>query len=80
MEELKENLNDWKIWLLLSLTLGLAPFMPEPHLFGKIKWVFGGACGMQVMDWLDLLFHGAPWILLIRSLMLLAAKKRRAQS
>ncbi|MDP5172357.1 MAG: hypothetical protein NWR72_19080 [Bacteroidia bacterium] len=48
-----------------SLTLGLAPFVPEPHVWGKLKWVAGGAEGMQLMDWLDLLMHGAPWVLLI---------------
>lgn len=53
------------IALLASLTLGLAPFLPEPHLFGKIKWVLGGAEGMQAMDWFDLAMHGAPWIWLI---------------
>jgi len=47
-----------------SLTLGLAPFRPEPHLFGKIKWILGGGKGMQMMDYGDLLLHGAPWILL----------------
>jgi len=28
--------------LLLCATLGLAPFFPEPHLWGKIKWILGG--------------------------------------
>ena len=51
--------------LTASLTLGLAPFVPEPHVLGKIKWVLGGAKGMQMMDWGDLLMHGAPWIWLI---------------
>ncbi|MDX1651498.1 MAG: hypothetical protein R3277_03335 [Brumimicrobium sp.] len=51
--------------LILSLTLGLAPFQPEPHLFGKIKWVLGGAKGMQAMDWFDLFFHGLPWVWLV---------------
>lgn len=64
-----ENLlNDWKIILLACLTLGLAPFTPEPHVWGKLRWVFGGAEGMQLMDWFDLFFHGFPWILLIRLL------------
>lgn len=53
------------IALVASLTLGLAPFFPEPHLFGKIKWVLGGAEGMQAMDWFDLAMHGAPWVWLI---------------
>lgn len=51
--------------LLASMTLGLAPFVPEPHVLGKIRWVLGGAKGMQIMDWGDLLMHGAPWIWLI---------------
>ncbi|MFT6866270.1 MAG: hypothetical protein ACJA08_001099 [Cyclobacteriaceae bacterium] len=50
--------------LLLSVTLGLAPFIPEPHLWGKIKWIMGGANGMQTMDYFDLLLHGGPWIYL----------------
>jgi len=48
--------------LLASLTLGLAPFVPEPHLFGKIKWLLGGAEGMSGADWFDLFMHGAPFI------------------
>jgi hypothetical protein len=46
-----------KFAVLGSLTLGLAPFVPEPHIYGKIKWVLGGAEGMQLMDWLDLCWH-----------------------
>lgn len=44
------------------LTLGLAPFAPEPHIVGKLRWVLGGAHGMSAMDWLDLAMHGAPWV------------------
>ena len=36
--------------LLISLTLGLAPFTPELHLFGKIRWILGGGGGMAAMD------------------------------
>ena len=50
---------------LASVTLGLAPFFPEPHLVGKIRWLMGGGEGMQMMDYLDLVMHGAPWVLLI---------------
>lgn len=53
------------IALIATLTLGLAPFSPEPHLFGKVRWLWGGAQGMQLMDWLDLLMHGAPWVWLL---------------
>ena len=46
--------------LMASLTLGLAPFFPEPHVLGKLRWVMGGAKGMALVDWGDLLMHGAP--------------------
>jgi hypothetical protein len=61
-----------KIWnnpvliIMASLTLGLAPFFPEPHIWGKLKWIWGGAVGMQALDWFDVLFHGWPWVLLLR--------------
>lgn len=63
-------LNDWKFLVILCLTLGLAPFSPEPHIWGKIQWVLGGAIGMQPMDWWDLIMHGLPWVLLIRVMLL----------
>jgi hypothetical protein len=63
-------LNDWKFILIFCLTLGLAPFFPEPHIWGKLKWIWGGAVGMQPEDWFDTVFHGLPWLLLIRLLMI----------
>lgn len=54
--------------LLASLTLGLAPFLPEPHIWGKLRWLAGGAVGMQAMDYFDLLLHGAPWLFLMYEL------------
>lgn len=62
--------NDWKFVIFACLTLGLAPFMPEPHVLGKIRWVAGGAIGMQPIDWFDLVMHGSPWVLLIRLMVL----------
>lgn len=67
---MKEILNDWKLISVMCLTLGLAPFLPEPHIVGKVRWIMGGAKGMQLMDWLDFLMHGTPFILLIRILIL----------
>lgn len=64
--QMKQIINDWKLILVLCLLLGLAPFTPEPHLWGKIKWIAGGANGMQLIDWFDVLFHGFPFVLLIR--------------
>lgn len=56
------------LFLIASLTLGLAPFLPEPHLWGKLRWILGGAKGMQLMDYFDLVMHGFPWLLLILSI------------
>ena len=53
------------LWLGLSLTLGLAPFLPEPHVWEKLKWVYSGASGMKLIDWIDLVMHGFPWIMLM---------------
>lgn len=60
-----------------SLTLGLAPFVPEPHIVGKLRWVAGGAHGMQAMDYFDLLFHGAPWLLLLVALGITLVSKKK---
>ena len=55
------------LWLLVSLTVGLAPFVPEPHVWEKLKWIFSGADDMRPIDWFDLFLHGAPWVLLAYS-------------
>ena len=70
-EKLKQN---WKLFLIASLTLGLAPFNP-PHIVGKIKWILGGNAfygteAMQFQDWFDVFLHGSPWILLVISIAL----------
>jgi hypothetical protein len=57
-------MNKYLITVILCLTLGLAPFQPEPHLFGKIRWVLGGAKGMALIDWFDLVLHAAPFVVL----------------
>ena len=68
-------LNDWKLIILLCLTLGLAPFLPEPHIVGKVKWILGGAVDMKPMDWFDTLLHGFPFLLLIRLFIIKLTKK-----
>jgi len=67
-------LNDWKIIIILCLTLGLAPFYPEPHLWGKIRWITGGAIGMRFIDWFDVVLHGFPYFLLLRKIGLVIKK------
>jgi hypothetical protein len=67
---MKTIINNWKLVIILCLTIGLAPFVPEPHIWGKLKWISGGAKGMAALDWFDFAFHGVPWILLLRVIIL----------
>lgn len=63
---MKSFYNNWKLVIIGCLTLGMAPFFPEPHIWGKLKWVAGGARGMTFKDCFDLCLHGIPFVLLIR--------------
>lgn len=67
---MKALLGQTGMIVVLCLTLGLAPLLPEPHIVGKIRWIAGGAIGMQALDWFDALFHGFPWILLVVSIVI----------
>ncbi len=49
----------------LCLTLGLAPFFPQPHLLEKIRWLIAGTPQLRPIDWFDMAMHGAPWIALL---------------
>ena len=53
------------ILIVASLTLGLAPFMPEfkPHLLEKLNMLFDGTLTKPI-DIFDLFMHGTPWVLL----------------
>lgn len=59
-----------RVWLpiILCVFIGFAPFGEEPHLLGKIKWIHGGAVGMEAMDWFDFFFHLSPFIYLLLSI------------
>jgi hypothetical protein len=70
--------NNWKLIILLCLTLGLAPYYPEPHITGKIKWIVGGANGMKLIDWFDVILHGLPFILLLRIILITLTSKNAA--
>ncbi|WP_321449434.1 hypothetical protein [uncultured Cohaesibacter sp.] len=50
--------------VMIALTLGLAPFVPEPHVWQKLKMLVAGTLTRPV-DIFDLLFHGVPWLLLL---------------
>ena len=51
----------WAYIAILCLTLGLAPFAP-PHVWEKLRMLAGGDLSRPI-DWFDLVFHGAPWLL-----------------
>ena len=55
--------NNKTLGLLIAvlLFLGFSP-INEPHIFGKINWIKGGANGMSGMDWFDAVLHGGALI------------------
>ena len=65
---MKKYLDNWQFWLVVSLTLGLAPFVPEPHIVGKVRWILGGAKEMKILDWFDFVQHGFPFFFFLRAL------------
>lgn len=60
--------------LIGALTLGLAPFFPEPHIWEKLKMLAAGSL-TRPMDIFDLAFHALPWLLLIAKLARLALNR-----
>ena len=57
-----------RLLLLLCLTLGLAPYRPEPQLVKCYRVFVDPNQPWEGAHTLDLLFHGIPWILLIAAL------------
>jgi hypothetical protein len=49
--------------VLACLTLGLAPFFPEPHIWEKLKMLVAGDL-VKPVDVFDLLMHAAPFAVL----------------
>ncbi len=57
----------WVVVILGSLTLGLAPFTPQPHLFEKIQMLINGDLTRGV-DVFDFLMHGIfPLLLIVKA-------------
>lgn len=50
----------WPLVIMACLTLGLAPFTPEPHLVEKLRMLSRGTLRKPV-DIFDLCMHGTPW-------------------
>lgn len=59
-------------WLVLAaLTLGLAPFVPEPHIWEKLRMLVAGQL-VRPIDIFDLALHAAPWIVLAAKMVRMA--------
>lgn len=53
--------------VIATIFLGLAPFVPEPHLLQKLKMLVDGTLSKPI-DIFDLFMHGTPLVLLILKL------------
>jgi len=51
-----------------AVLLGLAPFVPEPHLWEKLKMLADGSLSRPI-DIFDLFLHGTPAVLLVIKLL-----------
>jgi hypothetical protein len=60
--------------VVISLLLGLAPFVPEPHVWEKLKMLAAGTLSKPI-DIFDLFMHGTPWVLLVLKLLRMATTK-----
>ena len=54
----------WALVIIACLTLGLSPFVPEPHVWEKLRMLVHGKL-VKPIDWFDLVMHGAPWVVLV---------------
>jgi hypothetical protein len=57
--------------ILAAVTLGLAPFVPEPHIWEKLKMLVAGDL-VKPVDIFDLLMHATPFVLLAAKLVRMA--------
>ena len=63
------------ILVLVALTLGLAPFFPEPHIWEKLKMLGAGNLRAPI-DMFDLLMHAGPFLLLGAKLVRMALTRQ----
>jgi len=57
----------WGILIIAAVLLGLAPFVPEPHLVEKLRMLAQGSL-QRPIDIFDLLYHSLPILLLLAKL------------
>ena len=60
--------------VIITLLLGLAPFAPEPHLWQKLKMLFGGTLAKPI-DIFDLVMHATPALVLILKLIRIRSRE-----
>ncbi len=60
-----------EVFVVVALTLGLAPFFPEPHIWEKLKMLRAGTLRRPI-DWFDLVLHATPFVLLAAKLLRMA--------
>jgi hypothetical protein len=63
------------VLLPLAVVMALAPFVPEPHLWEKLKMLVAGTL-VKPIDILDLFLHGTPLLLLALKLLSGLSRKR----
>lgn len=75
MDQLTHVLDQfpWSLILLACLTLGLAPFFPEPHIWEKLKMLAAGTLTRPI-DIFDLLMHAAPFLVAALKLAVMALR------
>ncbi|WP_457645822.1 RND transporter [Profundibacter sp.] len=64
----------WPTLIMVALLLGLAPFVPEPHVLEKLRMLMAGELS-KPMDIFDLVMHGAPWVLVLAKLARMGLRK-----
>ncbi len=66
----------WTVPIVVCLTLGLAPFWPEPHIWEKLKMLFDGTLTRPI-DIFDFFFHGIAWLFLFAKIAVTLARVGR---
>jgi len=74
----QQRKNPFLFPVLASLTLGLAPFYPEPHIVKQYYNIVNGTFN-EPIAWLDLAFHGAPWVWLVVVTLLYFLKPKKSE-
>jgi len=65
--------------VVIAVLMALAPFVPEPHLWQKLKMLVAGNL-TRPLDIFDLFWHGAPAVVLILKLVRIARGGRHGQT